>query len=134
MSGKFNYFDLWKARRAEEETPKIIHATPGKLKEQNIKIDLTDPTLLYDSIIAVYQVLNFCQAVNAKLILVGMHAEIEFATYLKDIPAYIHVDGFYGIGRYDKFIDFGSDLQGHPGPLMHQLYAEKILDKLKRME
>ena len=117
----------------DEENSEIIHVTVTNFKEQNRKIDLTDPTLLYDSITAVHQVLNFCRSVNAKLILLGMHTDIEFATYLKDIPSYVHANGFYGVNENDQFKDIGND-NSHAGPLMHQLYARKILNKLKEIE
>jgi hypothetical protein len=116
-----------------EENSEIIHVTVANFKEQTRKIDLTDPTLLYDSITAVHRVLNFCQAVNAKLILIGVHIDIEFATYLKDIPLYVHANGFYGANKNDMFKDLGNDMT-HPGPLTHKWYAEKILDKLKEIE
>ena len=116
-----------------EENSEIIHVTVTNFKEQNRKIDLTDPTLLYDSITAVHRVLNFCRSVNAKLILLGMHTDIEFATYLKDIPSYVHANGFYGVNENDQFKDVGND-NSHAGPLMHQWYAEKILNKLKEIE
>ena len=115
-----------------EENSEIIHITVTNFKEQNRKIDLTDPTLLYDSITAVHRVLNFCHKINAKLILVGIHPDNEFSAYLKNIPSYVHANGFYGVDT-DRFKDFGDD-NLHAGPLMHQLYAEKILNKLKEIE
>ncbi len=117
----------------DEVNSKIIHVTVTNFKEQNRKIDLTDPTLLYDSITAVHRVLNFCHKINAKLILVGIHPDIEFAMYLKDISSYVHANGFYGNISEDIFLDLGTD-NSHAGPLMHQLYAEKILNKLKEIE
>lgn len=117
----------------DEENSKIIHVTVTNFKEQNRKIDLTDPTLLYDSIIAVHQVLNFCHKINAKVILVGIHPHTDFCAYLENIPSYIHVNGFYGVAVNDQFKDIGND-GIHAGPLMHQLYAEKILNKLKEIE
>jgi hypothetical protein len=116
-----------------EENSEIIHVNVSNFKEQNRKIDLTDPTLLYDSITAVHRVLNFCHKIHAKLILAGMHPAIEFATYLKDISSYVHANGFYGVEKNDLFKDIGNDGK-HAGPLMHQLYAEKILNKLKEIE
>ena len=117
----------------DEENSKIVQVTVTNFKKQNRKIDLTDPTLLYDSITAVHRVLNFCRAVNAKLILIGIHTDIEFAAYLKNIPSYIHANGFYGVNKNNMLKDVGDDNE-HPGPLTHIWYAEKILDKLKEIE
>lgn len=119
--------------RYDEKNSKLNHVTVQNVKDQNKKIDLTDPTLLYDSITAIYQVLNFCHKINAKLILVGIHSSDEFCAYLKDIPLYVHASGFHGVTKTDMFIDIGNDNM-HPGPLMHQFYAEKILSKLKEIE
>ena len=117
----------------DEENSKIIHVTAQTVKEQNRKIDLTDPTLLYDSITAVHQVLNFCRKIDAKIILLGIHPDLGFASYLKDIAGYVHANGFYGVNSEDRYIDLGSD-NLHAGPLMHQWYAEKILNKLKEIK
>lgn len=117
----------------DEENSKIINVTVRNFKQQNRKIDLIDPTLLYDSVIAVHQILNFCHKINAKLILIGIHSHTDFCAYLKNIPSYIHVNGFYGVTVNDQFKDIGND-GIHAGPLMHQLYAEKILNKLKEIE
>ena len=117
----------------DEENSKIIHVTAQTVKEQNLKFDLTDPTLLYDSITAVHQVLNFCRKIGAKIILLGIHPDPEFTSYLKDILEYVHANGFYGRTLKNMFKDIGNDNM-HPGPLMHQLYAEKILEKLKEIE
>ena len=116
----------------DEENSKIRPVLASNLKEQNRKIDLTDPTLLYESIIAVHQVLNFCNKINAKLILLGIHTDIEFATYLKDIPSYVHANGFYGVNNNDCYDDLGMDNM-HPGPLTHKWYAKKIFVKLKEI-
>ena len=96
-------------------------------------IDFLSPTLLYASVISVHQVLNFCRKIGAKIILLGIHPDPEFATYLKNIPEYVHANGFYGAGPNDLYIDLAAD-NHHPGPLMHQWYSKKIFDKLKEIE
>ena len=116
----------------DEENSEIIHVLVTNFKEQNRKIDLTDPTLLYDSVIAVQQVVNFCKIVNAKLIIIGIHADTKFATHLKDIAGYVHANGFWGVNLNDMYLDIGDD-NLHPGPLMHAFYVEKIIDKLKEV-
>jgi hypothetical protein len=118
----------------DEENSKIVQVTVANFKKQNRKIDLTDPTLLYDSVTAVHQVLNFCRAVNAKLILIGIHTDIEFAAYLKNIPSYIHANGFYGVTENNRYKDIGFDGKKHPGPASHREFADKILNKLKEFE
>lgn len=116
----------------DEENSKIISVVITNIKEQNRKIDLTDPTLLYDSVIAVQQVINFCKKVNAKLVILGIHVDTKFAVYLKDFASYVHANGFWGVNPDDQFLDIGTDNM-HAGPLMHKFYAEKIIDKLKEI-
>jgi hypothetical protein len=45
----------------------------------------------------------------------------------------VQLSHLYGGKKSDMFIDLGND-SAHPGPQMHQFYAENILDKLKEME
>jgi len=99
-----------------------------------IKLDFLDnPTLIYSAVIAIYQVINFCQKIGAKLLLAGLLVEPKLAAYFINLPEYIHLYNFYGVTSSTLFLDTGSD-NIHPGPLTHQWYADKILNKLKELE
>lgn len=119
-----------RATSYDDERADLLHQGLGSPTK---KIDFLSPTLLYASVISVHQVLNFCHKIGAKIILLGIHLDSEFACYLKDIPEYVHANGFYGADTKDLYIDLAED-NLHPGPLMHQWYSEKILNKLKEIE
>jgi hypothetical protein len=91
---------------------------------------VNDIAIEYRALTAIYQVINYCNKIGAKLIIAGIHTDFKFAANLKDLTNYIHLNNFYGANLDDSYIDYGID-NIHPGPLMHQWYAENILGKLK---
>jgi len=91
---------------------------------------LDSKTMIYSSVISVYQVINFCKKIGAKLILAGLLPSPTLARYFKDLPEYIHLHNYYGVEIQDLFKDFGDDNE-HPGPEMHKWYAKKILEKVR---
>lgn len=83
---------------------------------------------LYEALTAIKQVQNFCNKVNVKLLLVGIHANIELSRHLV-------AENFISINLLelgDKFLDLGTD-KLHPGPQTHKFYSEKILNKLQQL-
>lgn len=118
---------------------KLLHILPGyyslRPKFKNI-VDikhLDDMTASYRTITAVYQVVNYCEKIGAKLIIASVYTAINFSANLKDLSCFVQLSHLYGGKKSDMFIDLGND-SAHPGPQMHQFYAENILDKLKEME
>lgn len=91
---------------------------------------LDSKTMIYSSVISVYQVINFCKKIGAKLILAGLLPSPTLARYFKNLPEYIHLHNYYGIEIQNLFKDFGDDGE-HPGPEMHKWYATKILEKIR---
>lgn len=87
----------------------------------------------FESLIAIDAVQNYCNTIGARLLLVGIHANLELSSQLS------HKDNFLFIGSANlsnpfspSFIDYGDD-KIHPGPKTHELYAEKIFSKLKQL-
>jgi len=120
---RFNYY----------QDKKVLHVNSSFYQshpEFNNLINITtldSENSIYQSIISVYQVINFCKAVGAKLILAGLLITEEELSHFASIPNYRHLNGFFGLNKDNKFIDFAYD-NVHPGPLMHQWYADKILN------
>ena len=84
----------------------------------------------YDAITKIYQVINFCAKMGVKLYLAGILVDItkfslKFDNY---IPFYNGVKE----DEENQFLDIGTDRDRHPGPLTHQWYAEKILEKIQQ--
>ena len=117
----------------DQESKKIVHINITHINYKNKKFDLTDLTLLYDAVISIHQVVNFCNKIQAKLILGGILVDTELAAYLRYLKEYVHLYGFYGVNSEDTFIDLGSDNQ-HPGHEMHEWYAKMILKKIKELK
>jgi len=123
---RFNYY----------QNKKVLHVNSSfyeSFPEFNNLINITtldSENSIYQSIISVYQVINFCKAIDAKLILAGIFVENEELSHFSSIPGYRHLSGFFGLNIDDMFIDFADD-NLHPGPLMHQWYADKILNFIK---
>jgi hypothetical protein len=98
-----------------------------------IKLELLDHEhRLYESLDSIYQVQNFCNKINARLILVGIHANIELSTRLVQKDNFVMIQGLSGLDWNSEFLDYGTD-NLHPGPTTHKFYAEKILNKIKNL-
>jgi hypothetical protein len=85
----------------------------------------------YDAITKIYQVINFCHKVGAKLYLAGILVDIR--RYSIDLDNFIP---FYNtLNDFDEsqFLDIGTDSDRHPGPLTHQWYANEILKKINQL-
>lgn len=118
--GRIPYYD---------STTKIVkHVTPWYYDQYPNFITvispdrLSDHDLLYQSITSIYQVINFCNKIEAKLIIAGLLIDNDFISYTTNIPNYIHL--------FDTFIDVGNDNK-HPGPLTHKWYSEEIINGFK---
>jgi hypothetical protein len=103
---------------------KLLHIIPGYYatypKFKNI-VDikhLDDMTAKYKALTAVYQIVNYCEKIGAKLVIAGIHTGIDFSANLKDLSCYIQLAHVYGSDLADMYIDLGDD-SAHPGPQMH---------------
>jgi hypothetical protein len=81
---------------------------------------------LYQFLTHIHQVINFCQKIKAKLLIVGLLVAAEDLLYLHDLPEYYQ---YFNKDNF-KHIDFGTD-KLHPGPLQHQDYARAIYEQLQ---
>lgn len=99
------------------------------------KTNLFSQQTFYNHLYSIKQVINFCEKVKAKLVMITMLLD-NFALlgFLKQYNNYIRVP--YEIEYTDsvlveKFLDLGSD-NAHPGPQQHQFYADLIYRFLKQ--
>lgn len=99
--------------------------------QQLISIEmLGSQQIFFHDLSKIKQVKNFCDSRQARLILVEIQCSIEMCAYLSTELDFVTVYGFAN-DPVASFLDFGTD-QRHPGPLTHQLYASKILEKLNQ--
>lgn len=114
----------------------VIHAThqtfvDNKDKLPELNIDQFDSdTRIYEGLSAIDRVINFCKKVGAKLIIIGIHSNLEFLPELTKHKNFIFYHGKFGIEFVDGWVDIGTD-GAHPGPKTHQLYADLIISKGK---
>ena len=88
---------------------------------------LTSDYVLYDAVNSIYQVINFCNKIKCKYILASpLPNGIE--SLLSKCNYFINLNGHFGRTANNIFMDTGTDNQ-HPGPLMHNYYADIIFEK-----
>lgn len=95
--------------------------------------NITSDTLLYQAVIHVHQVVNYCNKVGAKLFIVGFlsNSELEFALHnVNEFVQYSHRTEHLTKHNWE---DLGND-QVHPGPKQHQLFAKFCIDMIDRRE
>ena len=88
--------------------------------------DVCDETRTYKAIISINQVINFCNKVGARLIMIPILCTENLQLMLHNESSY------YQLPYKTKPIDVGTD-KLHPGPQQHRWYAEqigKIFDKV----
>jgi len=95
-----------------------------------LSIDVLDhDDTLYRSVIGVKQVINFCEKINAKLIIASVLDNI-LIEYIKDFINLIMLYNLWGRDPNRLFNDIGNDNM-HPGVNTHKFYAYEILKKIK---
>lgn len=98
-----------------------VHNPIENFTEKALSQLLIDEDFLsYIQLSNINQVVNFCEKVGANLLLVGLLTSPSDFLYLRKIKNYYHYHY-----KNNKYIDFGSD-GGHPGPIQHQQFANKI--------
>lgn len=85
---------------------------------------------LYTHFYAIQKVINYCNKINARLLLVGiLLGPYTFLSFLKSQKNYVHIEYPTLSCDYNiltSFIDLGTD-SVHPGTKQHQQYKEIIL-------
>jgi len=128
-------FPLW-----DKKTNNIEHIKIRPVLEYDNTYFTTDeilqqignPSLLYDAIISVHQVVNFCRKIGAKLLIVGLlsHTDVEFE--LDSVPEFIQYHNDGDPNPVHNMIDLASDNR-HPGPEQNKMYAKFCISKLKQL-
>lgn len=92
--------------------------------------NLTSDNRLYEAILMIHQVINFCTIIGAKLIIAGLLPEPNLSAYLKNkYNNYIHLTND---GLHRTYIDYAENGQ-HPGPISHKWYSDNIVQLIKEM-
>lgn len=91
------------------------------------KVLINEPNSIYQFLTHIHQVINFCDKIGAKILLVGLLTSPSDVLYLHNLPNFYQ---YYNKNSND-YIDRGHD-NIHPGPLQHQLYADAIIEQLQK--
>ena len=129
---RFPYYD------EETETRyHLVHSTYARQAKEipQLKSVITenffaDFNLTFLAVNQILQVVTLCRSKNIKLLLAGLLPGNELASYLTNLPEYLHLEGHFGLGS-DRFIDLGTDNE-HPGIKMHQWYSDEIFARLTK--
>jgi hypothetical protein len=98
------------------------------------KVDISfldSQQLVYQAVVEIHQVINFCQKLGAEFILAQLHGR-GMEKYLHGFKNYIMLADQHGRDYNDINLDLGND-QEHPGPLTHQWYCNQILDRYNKI-
>lgn len=90
------------------------------------KVLIDEENCQYQSLTHIHQVINYCEKIQANLLLVGLLTSLSDILYLHSLP------NFYQCYNRETFfnLDNGDD-NLHPGPLQHQQYAREIIKQLQ---
>lgn len=132
-SNRFPYYDKGtkQVTRLNLTTYPILCKEIPQLKYVISEKFLTDFNLTFLAINQILQVVTLCRTKNIKLVLAGLLPGNEFASYLTNLPEYFHLEGHFGLKQTDLYLDLGTD-NLHPGPKMHQWYADNIFSWLTK--
>lgn len=92
---------------------------------------LASDHMIYQSVTGIFQVLNFCQKVNAKLVLASL-LDVRIINYICNFPNFVVLCGLWGRDPDNLFIDIGED-NLHPGIETHRFYADQIYQKIQEL-
>lgn len=111
--------------------PRYYEKNPGF--DQYLPFSLVDADhRVYESLSSIKQVSNFCNKIDAHLILINIHGNLDILADCAEHKNFIIIHGKDGTDWHSSFLDFGNDNQ-HPGPETHKMYANLILEKIKTL-
>ena len=102
-----------------------------KWLQNYISIDELDSENLYHhNLQSIKSVENFCNKIDAKLVKASIHCSIDVSAVCAD-NNFVFIHGEKGSDTKSSYLDDGNDNK-HPGPLTHQMYAQRILQHLEK--
>jgi hypothetical protein len=104
----------------------------GYKKKEVDRFLFANDTGFYKNYTHIYQVINYCNKISAKLLLFGVFSSSRMNLALSDIPQFKLYTNKLGISQ-TNFVDYADDNM-HPGIQQHRLYADFILSNLKALE
>lgn len=85
---------------------------------------LASDHMIYESLVSIHNVINFCKINNITLVLATILTGME--CYLRGAANFVPLAGIFGQNTDSIFPDIGTDGR-HPGPKSHVFYKEEML-------
>lgn len=98
---------------------------------KNIEKMLVSDHMYYDAITHIDQVMNHCQKIGAKLLILGIRETPELVFHYRNNKEFLQFNK-KNHWWFDGFVDFGTDGR-HPGPKQHQLFADFCYKKIHKL-
>ena len=120
-----NRFPYW-----NKDTQQVEHILPTNKSTCTIKKFISHKLLvneeecIYKAVTHVQQVINFCNKIHAKLLIIGLLPSTTLSFLLHNNKEYF--------SQPYELMDRGADNQ-HPGPKQHQAYADFCQSALKKL-
>lgn len=94
----------------------------------------SDDVNFYQPLVAFHQVSNFCSKIGARLVIAGIQNNHYSVYLLKHFKNYVNLSESLRHNPHADTVyqDFGTDRQ-HPGPLTHQFFAERLIDRIEKL-
>jgi hypothetical protein len=120
---------------------KIIHLAPvNNIHDKFVDIPksavnqfLVSDTMLYENVIHVHQIVNYCKKAGARLLIMGISCSDSLIMHLNDIIEFKNYVNFDVKNSIADLVDTALDGK-HPGPLQHQLYADFCYQQFKKLD
>lgn len=125
----FNRFPFYHEGRVEHVYTSYYDRYPEF--NQIVNVDrLDDDNSIYQNLIHIHAVINFCRKIQARLYIFGLLVDYQDVKWVANLSEYLHLSGRFGVDANNMYLDFGTDGR-HPGPQMHQWYFEQMKDWIK---
>ena len=114
----------------EHDSVVCITSNTGPMTECFLEY-LTSDHVVYQSVVSIGQVINFCKKSQATLVIASLLDDV-IVNYIQDIPNLIMLFKLWGREQTDRFPDVGYDKK-HPGINSHKFYANQIYQKIQEL-
>ena len=107
----------------------VTHITSQSKDFSNLKLLADTDYLTYIGLQSIFQVINYCNKIGAKLLIGGFLMTEETIELLRNTKEFFLAVPHYYKFNQNHYVDLGSDGL-HPGPEQHKLYCENFLEEM----
>ena len=117
-----------------DQRDNLIHVTPKTFTQMDNLSNYINPEILseermiYETVLAVQQVNNFCRKLGVKLFIGGLFNDERTCHYFNKFENFVQLYTYS-----EGFLDKGTDDE-HPGPKTHEWYTSQFFDLYNRVK